>query len=234
MTVAATARAGKTGTGTTTTLEELDASLAGASPVVITPIKRQTVIVPIVGTTPLIVHNFSAKSRQMMLDAMQGKKAPAQKKDPEAEYHDAFYFMNDGESSGFPAIGFKSAIVSAARFYGKDVKMTELRQFIFVRGEMSQHHQLPLIRIDGEPEMREDTVRVGMGKADLRYRPWYRDWRAALEIQFVSSLIDLNSLVSLIEAAGMGVGIGEWRPEKKGEFGTFAVDQDSDILIVGQ
>lgn len=217
--------------GGTKTITELDAGLAGLAPVKISPIQRETVIIPIVGITPLIVHNFSAKSRQMMLDAMQGKKAPAVAKNPDNEYNDAFYRLDD-KRSGFPAIGFKSAIVSAARFYGKDVKMTELRQFIFVKGEMSNQHQLPLVEILGEPEMREDTVRVGMGKADLRYRPMYRDWRAQLEIQFVSSLLSLDSLASLIEAAGMGVGIGEWRPEKKGEFGTFEIDKDADILTV--
>jgi len=218
-------------TATTKSIAEIDASIQGLAPVKISPIQRETVIIPIRGITPLIVHNFSAKSRQMMLDAMQGKKAPAVAKNPDAEYGDAFYRI-DQKRSGFPAIGFKSAIVSAARFYGKDVKMTELRQFIFVRGIMSPEHQLPLVEVIGEPEMREDTVRVGMGKADLRYRPMYRDWSANLEIQFVSSLLSLDSLASLIEAAGMGVGIGEWRPEKKGEFGTFEIDKNADIMTV--
>jgi hypothetical protein len=206
-------------------------SAAAQDQVRISPIAQERVLVPIVGTNPLIVHNFSAKSRQMMLDAMQGKKSPATKKDPEAEYNDAFYRMENGEP-GFPAIGFKACTVGAARFYGKDVKMTELRQFMFFRGILSDRDPMPLVQIIGEPEMREDTVRVGMGKADLRYRPMFRQWSATLDITYVTSQLDLDSLVSLVNAGGMGVGVGEWRPEKRGEFGTFALDVNHDIEII--
>lgn len=199
----------------------------------ISKIAREVVEVPIIGTNPLIVHNFSAKSRQQMLDAMQGRKSPATRKDPEAEYEDAFYRMADG-SPGFPSIGFKSSIVAGARYYGKDVKMTELRQFIFVQGTISERDPMALVKINGEPKMREDTVRVGMGKADLRYRPWFTDWNATLRITYVSSAIDLGSLLSLINAGGMGVGVGEWRPEKRGEYGTYRVDDDAELVVVRQ
>jgi hypothetical protein len=30
----------------------------------------------------------------------------------------------------------------------------------------------------------------------------------------------------MIERAGFGVGIGEWRPEKDGDYGRFRVDRD--------
>lgn len=206
-------------------------SAAAQDQVRITGISTEQVLIHVVGMTPLIVHNFSAKSRQQMLDAMQGKKSPATKKDPDAEYRDAFYRMANDEP-GFPAIGFKACTVGAARFYGKDVKMTELRQFMFFKGLLSPNDPMPLFRIYGEPEMREDTVRVGMGKADLRYRPMFREWSATLDVTYVTSQLDLDSLVSLVNAGGMGVGVGEWRPEKRGEFGTFTVDIDREIEII--
>jgi len=52
----------------------------------ITPIAAETIQVPILGTTPIIVHRFSEKAKRQMLDAMQGRKTPKQNKDPEAEY----------------------------------------------------------------------------------------------------------------------------------------------------
>jgi hypothetical protein len=33
------------------------------------------------------------------------------------------------------------------------------------------------------------------------------------------------------EAGGMGIGVGEWRPEKRGEFGTYAVDVSKEIEV---
>jgi hypothetical protein len=37
-------------------------------------IDAETLLVPIVGTSPLIVHNFSEKSKRAMLSSQQGRK----------------------------------------------------------------------------------------------------------------------------------------------------------------
>lgn len=197
----------------------------------ISKIGAETISVPLVGSTPLIMHRFSEKAKRQMLDATQGRKAPKEPKDPEAEYEAAFYKMRDGERYGFPVIAFKAATVGAARFYGKDVTMTSLRQSIFMSGEPGQDG-LSLTEIIGEPEMREDVVRVGQGGTDLRYRPMFRDWRAVLTVTYVKSMLTRDSLLSLIDAGGMGVGVGEWRPEKKGDFGCYSIDPESKIEVL--
>ena len=77
-------------------------------------------------------------------------------------------------------------------------------------------------------------MRVGMGSADLRYRPEFVGWSATLRITYVRSMVDRQSVLSLVDAGGLGVGVGEeWRsPEKKGDFGCYAVDQDKTIEVV--
>jgi len=207
----------------------LPTDTGGVGSVQIDPIGVEVLRVPLLGETPLIVHRFAEKAKRQMLDAMQGKKTPKQPKDPEADYQGAFYFLPDG-SYGFPAIAFKAAIVSASRFYGKDVTMVMLRQSVFTRGERGVDGQM-LVRIEGEPQCREDVVTVGMKGHDLRYRPQFTEWAATLEVAYVKSSLTRESIVSLIEAAGMGVGVGEWRPEKNGDFGTFRVNPDIDIEV---
>lgn len=198
----------------------------------ISKIAVERLIVPIIGTTPLIVHNFSAKARRQMLDGMQGVKTPKEPKDPVAEYEAAFYRMNDG-SYGFPVTAFKAATVGAARFYGKDVRMTELRQCLFMHGHVSEHEPQQLVKVYGEPKMREDVVRIGgMSRGtDLRYRPEFREWRVELDVTYVKSSLTRDSLLSLIDAGGMGIGVGEWRPERRGEFGTYRIDPDGTVEI---
>lgn len=195
----------------------------------ISRIAAETIRIPIIGTTPLIVHRFSEKAKKQMLDAMQGRKTPKQPKDPEAEYEAAFYKLKDG-SYGFPSIAFKAATVGGARFY-RDVTMTALKQFMFFRGEVGDDGRA-LTKIHGEPHMREDVVVVGRGGSDLRYRPEFPEWRAELEVTYVTSALTRESVLSLIDAGGMGVGIGEWRPEKDGDFGTYAIDQDREIEVL--
>ena len=204
--------------------------MADAPQVVIDQIAAETLTVPIVGTAPLLVHKFSEKAKRQMLDNMQGRKSPKQAKDPKAEYEAAFYRLKDGDY-GFPAIAFKAATVSASRFYGKSVTMTALRQFVFVHGEPSEDGQ-QMVRIAGEPVMREDVVRVGMGGTDLRYRPQFSEWSTSLEVTYVTSALTRDSLLSLIDAGGLGVGVGEWRPEKKGDFGTYRIDPTRDVQVL--
>ena len=168
----------------------------------------------LVGTSPLIVHKWSEKAKRQMLDkqmkkASQGKEA----KDPEQDYREALYIRPDG-SYGFPAVGFKAAAVRAGTYC--DMKMVFLRGAFHVEGD--------LVRIDGEPRPREDMVRVGMGTADIRYRPEFPEWSTELEVTYNSRALAVEQIVNLFEVAGFAVGVGEWRPEKDGQFGRFSVD----------
>jgi hypothetical protein len=201
-----------------------------AAEIQIDRIGTETIIVPIVGTAPLLVHRFSEKAKRKMLDDMQGRKTPKKPKDPDAEYEGAFYRLADG-GYGFPVLAFKAATIGGARFYGKAVSMTALKQYLFLKGEVGDDGRA-LCRIEGEPEMREDVVRVGQGGTDLRYRPQFREWSTLLEVTYVTSAITRDSILSLIDAGGMGVGVGEWRPEKRGDFGTYRVDQDRTVEVL--
>jgi len=78
--------------------------------------------------------------------------------------------------------------------------------------------------------MFEAVVGVGSGH-DLRYRPLFNEWSAVLEVTFVKSSLTLESLLSLIDAGGMGVGVGEWRPERKGDYGTYKIDLTKNVEV---
>lgn len=194
-------------------------------------IGTKKVVIPIIGTSPLIMHRFSEKAKKQMLDAMQGVKNPRQPKDPEAEYLASIYWLDDNRP-GFPSIAFKAATIGAARFY-RDVKMTELRQSLFFLGELGKSDNQQMFPIHGEHHMREDVVRVARGGTDLRYRAEFPQWSTELTIIYVESMFDLDSVLSLVDAGGLGVGVGEWRPEKSGDFGTFRVDPTRDVEVIG-
>jgi hypothetical protein len=177
----------------------------------------QRMEITIVGDSPLICHAWSAKAKKQMLDK-QMKRARSKKeaKSPEQDYEDSFYRLLTG-GYGFPAVAFKSAMVGACRFV-EGVKMTELRGALHIVGE--------LVPIEGEPNPREDMVRVGMGTADIRYRPEFKEWKATLPIQFNASIISPEMIVNLLTLAGFGVGVGEWRPERNGQYGRFHVQTE--------
>jgi hypothetical protein len=164
----------------------------------------------LIGDSELVTHRWSDKAKQMIKDK-QGKKAKGakEKRDPEAEYNAALYSNGNG-GYAFPASGFKRAAVSACRFVD-GMAMTEARGMFHVVGD--------LVTIEGEPEMREDMVRIGMGVADIRYRPSFKQWRATISVDYNAAAISPEQLINLFNIAGFGVGVGEGRPEKTGALG---------------
>lgn len=193
-------------------------------------IQVEKIFVPIVGTAPLIVHRFDEKARKAMLEKQTARKSLREVRDPQAEYEACMYRIavdngkkGTGEAWGFPVSAFRKATIGAARFYDKSVSMTGLRQMFMVKGVLTKADPLALVAITGTPELREDTVKLPNGNAEVRFRAMFPEWSAMLEIDFVASSIEEESLLGLVEAGGQFVGVGDWRPEKTGQFGTYEI-----------
>ena len=178
--------------------------------------------VPIRGTSPLIVNRWSEKAKEMMLAAQQTKARPKKDaKDPVANFEASKYRLADGRD-GFPSTAFKAAIVHASRLFD-GITQVLVKQTVIVLGEGNDQ----LIPLDfGECVMREDTPRNASGVADLRYRAQYHPWSCTLRVRTIAGQFDQESILSLVDAAGIG-GVGEWRPTSPksatGTFGTFEV-----------
>jgi hypothetical protein len=88
------------------------------------------------------------------------------------------------------------------------------------------------LRSPEEPTMREDMVRVGMSQTDMRYRPQWDEWSIDVEFEVDTELLRPDDVLTLVDRAGFGVGICEWRPEKGGEFGRFCVDNTKPVEVI--
>jgi len=205
----------------------------------ITPIKVKKVALRIVGDSPLLVHAWSEKDKKMMLDAQMGK-AKGKKKDPKnpvADFINSMYWLDNkpeemtmeafeesiqnGARFGFPVSGLKQAAISAAYRMGWVKDKMGLRGAFFIEADRDG-----MIEIKGDaPEMREDMVKVGMGTADIRYRGEFRNWYADIVLTYnEAGQYSLENIVNIINAGGYVCGIGEWRPERDGQYGMFHVD----------
>ena len=204
----------------------------------IVPLDIKKTKITIVGDSPLIVHAWSEKAKKQLLDTYMGKTKTKSKdkKDPFDEFIHSMYWLTDmpesteaaykqavldGAKWGFPVTSIKKAANSAA-FRMKWMKnKTDLGAAYFLRSEFGE-----LAEIKGNPPiMREDLVRVSTGTPDLRYRGMFENWSMDFEIEFnASGAISLEQIINAINAGGFAIGIGEWRPEKGGTFGTYHVE----------
>lgn len=64
----------------------------------------------------------------------------------------------------------------------------------------------------------------------MRYRPMFREWVLKFVIE-VEDEIPGDVVKQVLEIAGQYVGIGDWRPEKKGKFGKFQVTSFHEVKI---
>lgn len=176
------------------------------------------VTIPIIGISPLIIHAWSEKSKKMISDKQAGKAKNKKHeiRDPESDFEGAKHIAADGWE-GYPAAGVKAAMIRGAKMVGMVMKDTQAAFFVNADCEKTQ-----LVRIHGDSQMRTDMVRVGMGAADIRYRPEYLEWYMELNIDFNEGLISIDQLHQIVKAAGYGNGLGEMRPEKgKFNYGRF-------------
>lgn len=194
----------------------------------------RTATVKIVGDSPLIMHKWSEKAKKEILDK-QMKKAKSKghdAKDPFADFISSMYWLDgepenktpegfaaaleDGARFGFPSTAVKAAAVAAAYRAGITKNMVSMNGAFHVIGEF--------VEINGEPVMREDMVKVGMGVADIRYRGEFPEWWSSFTVRYNAAVLSLEQLINMINMGGFSCGIGEWRAEKGGTFGAFHVE----------
>lgn len=137
--------------------------------------------------------------------------------------HPIFAEFEDGTFNRFcfPAHAYREAMGSAAYTTGVTKDIVTVRRLVSVSRIM-----LP-IESPTRPQMRFDVADV-MGKPDLRFRAQFTDWAMTLVVRYATSIATAETVLNLLRLAGVIVGIGEMRPEKKvGTFGSFGIDPES-------
>lgn len=205
----------------------------------IRPLNIQKIPVRIVGDTPLIVHAWSDKSKRMMLEAQTKatKTNAKEKRHPFDDFVQSMYWLagkpeestpeafeeaiQNGAKFGFPVGAIKMAANSAAYRMKWVPNQMELRGSYFLKTEWGK-----MAEIKGDaPVMREDTVRINNGKADLRYRGEFQNWYIDCTLEYnANGAMSLEQILNCINAGGYVCGIGEWRPEKDGDNGMFHIE----------
>lgn len=175
------------------------------------------VSVEIKGTAPLIQNKFSQKAIEEMLRKHMGLSVQREKKIPSECIERATVYNSAGKVC-IPPTAFKKAMLTASTQV-KSLKKTQLRTSIFIVG-----NSIPITFSRMVPRM--DMVRTsGIGRTpDVRFRPAFEDWTARLTIEF-SDVLPPQTVVDLVNRAGT-VGVGEWRPERDGTFGTFVISRN--------
>lgn len=196
-------------------------------------VEFKEITLKIKGVSSLITHNWNSETKREMLDNQMGK-AKTKKhniKNPVQDFIESLYWLEgkptehteeafeeaikNGARFGFPSVGLKASAVSAGYRAGVMKDKVSTNGDFYIKGEY--------VEIQGIPHIREDMVRVSMGKADIRFRGEFDEWEALVPIKYNAGAITAEQLANLFMLGGFAVGIGEWRPEKGGISGMYKV-----------
>lgn len=152
----------------------------------------------------------------------------------------------NGAKFGFPVTAFKQAAISAAFRMGWAKDKMSNRGAFFIDPEVNGYYSgdlkidwdrkgievipnvfraEPMLEIHSDaPIMREDMVRVGNGGSDIRYRGEFQNWYADMTVSFnANGQYSMEQILNIINAGGYVCGVGEWRPERDGQYGMFHI-----------
>lgn len=175
------------------------------------------------GLAPLVIHRFSAKTKNQMKVKMETGSAAGNKKNREAKdtdqtFLEARYISPEGWD-GFNASSIRNAMISACRLVGFRMTLAKLSVFVEADGRDAEEPQIPLVRIIGDAVKQEDMARVETGQPYVTVRAAYHDWSAKVRIRWDADQFTQADVANLLARVGLQVGIGEGRPDSKNSAG---------------
>lgn len=174
------------------------------------------------GHTPLLCNKFGDDAAQ---EATSGSRISGirDKGSPLEQATAKLYLGHDGKPM-IPQPNLFRCIIDAGTFFkaGKSKVTTQKNSLIPACVEV-EGIEIPIIH--KEPwTVDTRAVRIpSTGGRILCHRPCFHDWRLEFDMTLDTDLIPLKLFRDIVDAAGRRIGLGDFRPDRKGPFGKFVV-----------
>lgn len=182
----------------------------------------KTVRVTIEGVTPLLVHRFGEEAQA----GGRTRATDAAARDPRTEATKAAYIAADG-TYYFSAFAIPNAMAAAGSNHKLRGSRKTLR-FVVPSAVTLTSDTITICNGTGKPaksfevDSRPVTIPATKGRV-MRHRPRFDQWSAKFEMLLNEDLLPDQLAHQLLNEAGMTIGVGDFRPEKRGPFGRFRV-----------
>lgn len=181
----------------------------------------KTIDVEIRGTSPLLINRFSEAAEE----PGDSRRTLVGKKDPREEARRNAYIAPDG-TFYFNAFAIPRTMGNA----GVNHKMKGTRRtarFIVPSAVRMTTDSVTILSGSGpakdfEVDARPVTIPATKGRV-MRYRPRWNEWGARFTLTIDDTVLPIDLAHQLLNEAGVGFGIGDFRPERNGPFGCFRV-----------
>ena len=190
--------------------------------------------VTIQGVTPLLMNRFTEQNEVAVSGgtsvAFRGSKGtPREQAEPKR------YADKDTEHLYVPGPNIFSCLIAAGAFHkaGKS-KITTMKTSLIPAGVSVVEMICPILNKDGrankEWEVDSRSVVIpSTGGRIMCHRPRVDDWHCKFTLEVDTSMFAPNLIRAILDDAGKKVGLGDFRPSRKGPFGRFVVSNWREI-----
>lgn len=180
--------------------------------------------VTIKGITPLLMNRFTSEAEISVSSGHSPAiKSSGSKGTPREQAERTAYKDNKTGELYVPGPNVFSCLIAAGTFHkvGKS-KVTTMKSSLVPAGIMITEIVLPLGTKDFEVDSRRVVI-PSTGGAIMKHRARVDEWQLTFTLEVDEEVFSLDFVRLLVDDAGKKIGLGDYRPSRKGPFGRFVV-----------
>jgi hypothetical protein len=177
--------------------------------------------VQIQGVSPLLCNRFHEAAQEKASNGstltLRGEKGT-----PREQAEPKLYLSSEGKPV-IPAPNLSAAIVEAGKFVksGKS-KLTTVRSSLIPAGLAIVEIEIPIAPAKWEVDSRAVVIPATGGRV-MCHRPRFDEWTLKCTLDVDGNFFSERLVRELLDLAGARIGLGDFRPSRKGPFGRFKV-----------
>jgi len=178
---------------------------------------EKTYEVTIEGVSPMLMN------RPSQLDIGEKSKTAKRETETPAEIAEHKLYKDSKDKIYIPATWFQGTIVEAGKQKKMMGKGSSKANYSKVAGSGVEINPFEIILAGKWKVFSILAVNPTTHGRNVLHRPQFDKWGVKFDVTFDEAVIEVSVMKELFDIAGKSVGVGDWRPAKKGRFGKFQV-----------
>lgn len=183
--------------------------------------KRMAIAVEISGITPLLMNRFH-EAAQLQVDKGTSMTVNGDRGSPREQAEPKVYANATG-APVIPGPNFFACLVEAGRFHKVGKRQVTTGKSSLVPAAVSVMEIDSVVmpsnwEVDSRPVVNPST----RGRR-LCHRPRFDEWKTHFTLDVDTDMFDPKFIRQLVDDGGLRIGLGDYRPDRKGPFGRFKV-----------
>ena len=182
------------------------------------------VSVTIEGISPLLINRFTEETAQQIASGL-GRVWQEEEGSPRALAMPKLHYSISGDGTlVIPVNMLYGVLVNAGKYMklGKS-KLTTTRNTMVMGLIDIEEFEVPIQYEKPWEVYSTRVVNGGTGGARIAHRPMFYDWKLSFNVLLEDQVLGVKAFRELVDIAGRRVGLGDFRPDRKGPFGKFKV-----------